>query len=56
MHIPAQIEYMLCKLSSGGRHDPCIVHRAKIVLESVTALVLYDALSARYGADWLGGE
>ena len=45
-----------CKLSSGGRHDPCIVHRAKIVLESVTALVLYDALSARYGADWLGGE
>ena len=43
-------------LSSGGRHDPCIVHRARIVQESVTALVLFDALSARFGTDWFRGE
>lgn len=43
-------------LSSGGRHDPCIVHRARIVQESVTALVLFDALSARFGTDWFGGK
>ena len=42
-----------CKLSSGGRHDPCIVHRARIVQDSVTALVLCDALTARFGTDWL---
>lgn len=44
------------RLSSGGRHDPCIVHRACIVQESVTALVLFDALSARFGTDWFGGK
>lgn len=42
------------RLSSGGRHDPCIVHRACIVQESVTALVLFDALSARFGTDFFG--
>ncbi len=42
------------RLSSGGRHDPCIVHRARIVQESVTALVLFDALSARFGTDYFG--
>ena len=44
------------RLSSGGRHDPCIVHRAHIVQESVTALVLFDALTARFGTDWFGGK
>ncbi len=42
------------RLSFGGRHDPCIVHRACIVQESVTALVLFDALSARFGTDFFG--
>ncbi len=42
------------RLSSEGRHDPCIVHRARIVQESVTAFVLYDALSARFGTDFFG--
>lgn len=28
----------------GGRHDPCIVHRARPVVESVAALALYDCL------------
>ncbi len=37
----------------GGRHDPAIVHRARVVVDSVTALVLCDALALRYGTDWL---
>ncbi len=45
-----------CKLSSGGRHDPCIVHRARIVQDSVVALVLYDALATRFGTDYFKGE
>lgn len=36
-----------------GRHDPCIVHRAAVVVESVTALVIADLLSAKFGTDWL---
>ncbi len=31
-------------LEIGGRHDPCIVHRARPVVEAVTALVLADCL------------
>ena len=41
-------------LSARGRHDPCIVHRAAVVADSVTALVLADMLSIKYGTDWLG--
>ena len=37
-----------------GRHDPCIAHRARVVVDSVTALVLCDLLAQRYGTDWLG--
>lgn len=40
-------------LSVSGRHDPCIVHRARIVVDSVTALVICDMLSTRYGNDWI---
>lgn len=40
-------------LAAKGRHDPCIVHRASVVVESVTALVLCDLLAGRYGTDWL---
>ncbi|MDE5754458.1 MAG: chorismate synthase, partial [Oscillospiraceae bacterium] len=36
-----------------GRHDPAIIHRARIVVDSITALVLCDMLSGRYGTDWL---
>ena len=41
-------------LAAKGRHDPCIVHRARIVADSVTALVLADMLAIRFGTDWLG--
>lgn len=36
-----------------GRHDPCIVHRARVVVDSITAIVLCDILAERYGTDWL---
>ena len=37
-----------------GRHDPAIVHRARVVQDAAVALVLCDALAMRYGTDWLG--
>lgn len=40
-------------LLSKGRHDPCIVHRARIVVDCITALTVADMLSTRYGTDWL---
>ena len=39
-----------------GRHDPAIVHRARIVADCVTALTLYDLLAVRFGTDWFTGE
>ena len=36
-----------------GRHDPCIAHRARIVVDSLTAIALCDMLSCRYGTDFL---
>ena len=40
-------------LSMGGRHDPCIVHRARVVVDSVTAIALADMLVTKFGTDWL---
>lgn len=39
-----------------GRHDPAIIHRARVVVDSVAAFVLADLLSARYGTDFLSTE
>ncbi len=36
-----------------GRHDPAIVHRARVVVDSMTALILCDMLALRYGTDFL---
>ena len=41
-------------LEPKGRHDPAIVHRARVVQDAASAIVLCDALSVRYGTDWLG--
>ncbi len=40
-------------LAAKGRHDPCIVHRARIVIDAVTAITLCDVLAGRFGTDWL---
>ena len=42
------------KITAGGRHDPCIVHRARVVIDSITAIALCDMLAGRFGTDWLG--
>ena len=39
-----------------GRHDPAIIHRARVVVDSVTAIVLSDMLALRYGTDWLRAQ
>ncbi len=43
-------------LTAAGRHDPCIVHRARIVVDCITAITLCDMLVGRYGTDWLCAE
>ena len=35
-----------------GRHDPAILRRVCPVIDSVTALAVYDMLAGRYGTDW----
>lgn len=40
-------------LEPKGRHDPAIVHRARVVQDAAAALVLCDALAMRFGTDWL---
>ncbi len=39
-----------------GRHDPAIIHRASIVISSITAIALLDMLEARYGECLFGLE
>jgi chorismate synthase len=40
-------------ISIEGRHDPCIAHRARIVVDSLAAIALCDMLAGRYGTDWI---
>lgn len=42
-----------CPLKLSGRHDPAIVHRARVVADSVIALAICDMLALRYGTDYL---
>lgn len=39
-----------------GRHDPAIIHRARIVQDAATAIVICDMLTTRFGTDWLNGS
>ncbi len=41
------------ELSLIGRHDPAIVHRARVVVDSMVALLICDALALRFGTDYL---
>lgn len=40
-------------LQIAGRHDPAIIHRARIVLDAMTAIMLCDMIAQRFGTDWL---
>ena len=45
------------KLNIEGRHDPAIIHRARVVVDSVVAIGLVDLFCERYGYVWqLGGD
>ena len=51
MKANANVEY-----GGRGRHDPCIVHRARVVVDSVAALVVADLLTQRFGVEgWREG-
>ena len=39
-----------------GRHDPAIIHRARVVLDSVIAIGLLDLLVQRHGYLWMKDE
>ena len=41
-------------LNLKGRHDPAIIHRARVVVDSITAITQCDLLVTRFGTDWLG--
>ena len=40
-------------LTINGRHDPAIIHRARVVVDSVCALVIADMLVTKFGTDYL---
>jgi chorismate synthase len=42
------------ELSLKGRHDPAIVHRARAVVDAMTAITLADLLTVRFGTNYLG--
>lgn len=44
-----------CSISINGRHDPAIVHRARAVVDAVTAISVADLLVTRFGTDFLKG-
>lgn len=39
-------------LTLRGRHDPAIIHRARVVVDSITAITLCDLLATRFGTDF----
>ena len=43
-------------LALKGRHDPAIVHRARAVVDAVTAFGLVDLAAVRHGTDWMAQQ
>lgn len=41
------------KITVGGRHDPAIIHRARAVVDALTAIAIGDSLVTRFGTDYL---
>lgn len=39
-----------------GRHDPAIIHRARVVVDAMCAITLVDLLMTRYGELYFGSE
>ena len=40
------------ELSLKGRHDPAIIHRARVVVDSLAAIAICDMLATSFGTDW----
>ena len=38
-------------LTLEGRHDPAIIHRARVVIDAVTAIAIADLMTARFGTN-----
>lgn len=45
-----------CVIAIHGRHDPAIIHRARAVVDAMTAFTLADMLASAHGRQWLGGR
>ena len=45
------VKHENAEITVGGRHDPAIIRRICPVIDSVTALTVYDMLAGRYGTD-----
>lgn len=41
-------------IETGGRHDPAVIHRARAVVDAMTAFVIADMLASHHGRQWLG--
>lgn len=41
------------EIEISGRHDPAIIHRARVVVDSLIALGIADMLVSRFGTDYL---
>ncbi len=46
------IEKKNAEIEIEGRHDPCIAHRARAVVDALSAIVVSDVLIGRYGTDY----
>lgn len=44
------------ELQIKGRHDPCIIHRARVVQDSVCAIGIADICNMAFGTIWQEGE
>lgn len=44
------------KFNIEGRHDPAIIHRARVVVDSMTAFGLLDLICMRYGYMWMADK
>lgn len=40
-------------IASAGRHDPCIVQRARAAVDAVSAMAVCDLITARFGTEYL---
>ncbi len=46
------IEKKDAQLETVGRHDPCIAHRVRTVVDALSAITIADVLIGRYGTDY----